>query len=75
MQSDENSFCGYVVLDSFNKAFWDEDNILVQINISKYVRTKMHTDYSSSKTQFYVFFDVMCCTSLNMHIPQSLLTF
>ena len=31
MQSDGNSFCGDVVLDSFNKASRDEDNILDQI--------------------------------------------
>ena len=31
MQSDENSFCEIVVLDSFNKASRDEDNILEQI--------------------------------------------
>ena len=27
MQSDGNIFCGDVVLYSFNKASWDEDNI------------------------------------------------
>ena len=31
MQSDGNSFCGYVVLDSFNKASRDEDSILSTI--------------------------------------------
>ena len=31
MQSDGNSFCGDVVLDSFNKASRDEDQILDQI--------------------------------------------
>ena len=31
MQSDGNSFCGYVVSGSFNKTSWDEDNILDQI--------------------------------------------
>ena len=31
MQSDGNSFCGDIVLDSFNKAYRDEDNILDQI--------------------------------------------
>ena len=30
IQSDGNSFCGDVVLDSFNKGFRDEDNILDQ---------------------------------------------
>jgi len=30
MQSDGNSFCGDVVLDSFNKAYRDEDSILDQ---------------------------------------------
>ena len=39
MQSDGNSFCGYVVLDSFKKAFRDEDKILDQIYKGKYVRT------------------------------------
>ena len=38
MQSDGNSIAGDVVLDSFNRAFWDEYNILDQINKSKYVR-------------------------------------
>ena len=38
MQSDGNSFCGDVVLDSFNNASRDEDNILDQIYASKYVR-------------------------------------
>ena len=38
MQSDGNSFCGDVVLDSFNKTYRDEDNILDQIYKSKYVR-------------------------------------
>ena len=33
MQSDGNSFCGDVVLDSFNKESRDEDNILDQIYI------------------------------------------
>ena len=28
MQSDGNSFCGDIVLDSFNKASKDEDNIV-----------------------------------------------
>ena len=28
MQSNGNSFCGDVVLDSFNEAFWDGDNNL-----------------------------------------------
>ena len=31
MQSDRNSFCGDVVLDSFNMAYRDEDSILYQI--------------------------------------------
>ena len=38
MQSDRNSSCGDVVLDSFNKASWDEDNILEQIYRRKYVQ-------------------------------------
>ena len=31
MQSDRNTFCGDVVLDSVNMAFRDEDNFLDQI--------------------------------------------
>ena len=38
MQSDGNGICGYVVLDSFNKASGNEDNILDQMYKSKYVR-------------------------------------
>ena len=38
MQSDGNSFCGNDVLDSINKSFRDEDNILDQVYKSKYVR-------------------------------------
>ena len=38
MQSDENIDCGDVVLNSFNKAPRDEDNILDQINKSKCAR-------------------------------------
>ena len=38
MQSDGNSLCGDVVLDSFNMASWDEDKILDQKYESKYVR-------------------------------------
>ena len=38
MQSDGNSFGGDVILDTFNIAYWDEDNILDQIYCSIYVR-------------------------------------
>ena len=38
MQSDGNSIYGDVVLNSFNRAFWDEYNILAQLYKSKYVR-------------------------------------
>ena len=38
MQSDKNSFCGDVVMDSFNKASRDKENILDQIYKCKYVR-------------------------------------
>ena len=38
MQSDRNSFCGDVVLGSFNQTSWDEDNILDQIYKRKCVR-------------------------------------
>ena len=37
MQSDGNSYCGDIVLDSLNKASWDEDNILDQMYKNKYV--------------------------------------
>ena len=30
MQSDENSFCGYIVSESFNMAYRDENSILDQ---------------------------------------------
>ena len=38
MQSDGNSFWGNVVLDGFDRASRDEDNILDQIYNSKYIR-------------------------------------
>ena len=38
MQSDGNSFCGDVVLNSFNKSFRDKDHIFDQVFKSKYVR-------------------------------------
>ena len=38
IQSDGNGLCGDVVLDNFIKASQDEDNIIDQINKSKYVR-------------------------------------
>ena len=38
MQSDCNSFCGDVVFDTFNKASRNEENILDQMYISKYLR-------------------------------------
>ena len=38
MQSDGDSFCGDVVLDSFNKASRDENNILDKKYKSKYIR-------------------------------------
>ena len=41
MQSDGNSISGDVVLDSFNRAFWDVYNILDQIYKSKYVRINL----------------------------------
>ena len=37
MQSDRNSFCGYVVSESFNKTSRKEDNILAQIYQINYV--------------------------------------
>ena len=42
MQSDGNSFGGDVVLNSFNKASWDEENILDQVYdcITPYVSVK-----------------------------------
>ena len=38
MQLDGNGFCGDGVTDSFNKAYWDDNNILDQIYKSKYVQ-------------------------------------
>ena len=38
MQSDRNSFCGDVVMKSFEKGSRDEENMLDQIYKSKYVR-------------------------------------
>ena len=38
MQSDGDSFCGVVVLYSFNKTYQDEDNILDQIYIKQKLR-------------------------------------
>ena len=38
MQSEGKYFCGDVVLDSFKKAYRDEDNILDKIYQNKYVR-------------------------------------
>ena len=38
MQSDGISFCGDIVLDTFNKTSRDADNILYQIFKIKYVR-------------------------------------
>ena len=37
MRSDGNSFCGDVVLDSFNMSYRDEDSILVKKYESKYL--------------------------------------
>ena len=69
MQSDGNSFYGDFVLNSFNKAYRDEDNNLDKVYISKYVRIFIMmililynynivrkcivTQFSSTKTQFY----------------------
>ena len=39
MQSDGNSFCEDVVLNSFNKEAREEDNILDKVYKRKYVRT------------------------------------
>ena len=38
MQSDGNSFCGDIVLDSFSKSYQDKDRILDKMEKSKYVR-------------------------------------
>ena len=46
MQSDGNSYCGDVVLDSFNKVYWDEDTILEQIYKRKYVRIFYSNDFN-----------------------------
>ena len=60
MQSDGNSSCGDVVLDSFTKAFRDGDKILEQINKKQIFSdfydenfTKMHTNITEAlKTNF-----------------------
>ena len=86
MQSDGNSFCGDVVLDSFNKASRDEVNILNQIYKSTYLRlftmkvlffiTFHENAYkykSSYKTQYLEFFVLECCITLVVHFLQSIL--
>ena len=59
MQSDRNTFCRYVVLDSFNKALGDETNILDKIYKSKYVRVFYYaifnTVYSMMQSDRYTF--------------------
>ena len=47
MQSDRNTFYGDVVLDSFNKASRDEDNILDQIYKKKIVSVFCYEDFRS----------------------------
>ena len=47
MQSDGNSFCGDVVLDSFNKASRDENNILDQMYKSKKCSDYFYDDFNS----------------------------
>ena len=54
MQSDRNSSCGDVVLDSFNKASRDEDNILDQT-----YRGKKCSDYLYDDFNFYSHFTKM----------------
>ena len=86
MQSDGNSFCGYVDLDSFKKCIsgWRQHfrpiiHIKEKIYSDYYYEdfnylqhsTKMHK--SSRKTLFYEFLVVLCCISYNVHFLQSLL--
>ena len=80
-QSDGNSFCRDVVLNSFNKAYRDENNIIdqkykTQICLDFYFNNfnslfeNAHSHNSSTKAQFYVFLVVMCCISIDyMHFP------
>ena len=67
MQSDQNTFYGDVVLDSFNKASRDGDNILEQI-----YKKQIFSDFYYEDTQFYEFLVLECCITLDMHFLQSL---
>ena len=86
MKSDGNSFCGDVVLDSFNKASRDEDNTLDQEYKSKYVRIfimmililfniirKCVLTQQYHLNPIFELLVVMGCISFNMVFPQSLL--
>ena len=88
MQSDWNSFCEDIVLDNFNKASQDEDNIVDQIYKSKYVRIisimtlilyniirKCILTVYTTKTKFHEFLVNMFCIPMNMHFLQSLIIF
>ena len=46
MRSDGNSFGGDVVLDSFNKAYMDEDNILDQMYRNQICLDIYYYDYN-----------------------------
>ena len=48
IQSERNSFCGDVVLDSVDMAFWDEDNILDRVHytiINNYIQNCIMYDF------------------------------
>ena len=78
MQSDRNSL--YVVLDSFNEIFRNEDNIVDQIykrKCGQIIIMMILMIYNiilnnSTKTQFYELLVVMYCIYSNKHIHQSL---
>ena len=53
MQSDRNSFCGDVVLDSVNMAPRDKDSISTKYMKSKHVRNSFFNDFST--------FGMKCC--------------
>ena len=49
MQSDGISFCGDVVLNSFKTASRDEDNILHQIYLGKYICSDFYYDDTNKR--------------------------
>ena len=80
LQSDGNSFCGDVVLESFNEASRDEENIFAQIYvclcsdyyyddfISLYHYKKMHTNTTVALKPNFINSILLCAVFLlNMH--------